>query len=78
LQYWGLNSGSTPWALHQPFFYDGIFEIAQASFELRSSWVARITGVSHWLAPGYHHLFLKVLFPNTVSPPHWQIYCMWF
>jgi hypothetical protein len=56
---WG-GGGAGAWTLelhleplHQPFFVMNFFEIgsrelfAQAGFELRSSWVVRITGVSH-------------------------------
>jgi hypothetical protein len=50
--------------LLQPFFLMGIFEIgshelfAWAGFELRSSSVARTTGISHWIAA------LKMIFGN--------------
>jgi hypothetical protein len=42
--YWSLNSGLTPWAIHQPIFVMGLFKIAScelfawAGFELWSSW----------------------------------------
>jgi hypothetical protein len=44
LQYWGFNSGPTPWATLPAFFVLSIFEIGSLNylrgpgFELRSSW----------------------------------------
>jgi hypothetical protein len=76
LQYWGLNSGPTPWVTPpallfcEGFFWDmkSFFEIYLANYlpwlasnhnspDL-ASWVARITGLSHWcLAIGYVSVF---------------------
>jgi hypothetical protein len=68
--------------LHQPYFWKGFFEIGshgticpiwlQTSILLISaSWVARITGVSHWyLAPNCH--FLK---SPHFSWKHWEWGC---
>jgi hypothetical protein len=60
LQYWGLNSGPSPWATPPTlFFCEGFFKIVShrtlcpgwlrtANFLISASWVAKITGVSHW------------------------------
>jgi hypothetical protein len=57
LQYWGLNSGPSPWATPPALFGEEFFGIGShelftwAGFEpwslmISASWVARITGVS--------------------------------
>jgi hypothetical protein len=59
LQYWGLNSGPTTWATPPALFCDGFFwdRVSQticlgwvqtAVLLISASWVARITGESHW------------------------------
>jgi H+/Cl- antiporter ClcA len=63
LWYWGLNSGPTPWATPPALFVFSIIKIgshelfAQAGFELWSSWVARIVGMSHQ-CPAFFLFFL--------------------
>jgi hypothetical protein len=54
LQYWGLNLGPTPWVTPPALFCEGFFfEIGSpelfvwVGFEPQSSWVTRITGMSH-------------------------------
>jgi hypothetical protein len=57
--YQSLNSGPIPWATPPALFVLGIFEIGSHEFIcpvwlrtaillISASWVARITGVSHW------------------------------
>jgi hypothetical protein len=53
--YRGLNSECTPWATPPTlFFVMDVFKMgshelfAQAGFKPRSSWLTRITSVSHW------------------------------
>jgi hypothetical protein len=59
LQYWGLNSGPSPWAIYQSFFCDRFFQdrlswticpgwLWTAIHLISVSWVARIIGMSHW------------------------------
>jgi hypothetical protein len=56
-QYWGLNSGPTPWVTLPSNFCDGLFRgrvlrticlgwLRMVIFLISASWVARITGVS--------------------------------
>jgi hypothetical protein len=57
LQYWGLNSGPSPWTTPPALFCEGFFKIGSHEFLsgwlwtaillISASWVARITGVSH-------------------------------
>jgi hypothetical protein len=58
LLYWGLNSGTTPWATPPALFYDGSFwdRVSQTICPgwsqteillISASWVVRITGLSH-------------------------------
>jgi hypothetical protein len=69
LQYWGLNSGPTPWATPRALFCDGFFQdrvlrticpgwLSVTILLISASWVARITGVSHWLLAPYCVLFI--------------------
>jgi hypothetical protein len=78
LWYWGLNSGPTPWATHQPFFCDGYFQdrfswticlgwLWTAILLISASWVARITDVSHWRLPVFS---VQVCFGLAVSLNH--------
>jgi hypothetical protein len=59
-RYWGLNSGPTPQATPPALFCDGFLQdrasrticpgwLWTVSLLISASWVARITGVSHWL-----------------------------
>jgi hypothetical protein len=62
LWYWGLNSGPTPWASPPALFMKGFFFFFEIGSHgticpgwlwntillVSASWVARITGVSHW------------------------------
>jgi hypothetical protein len=63
LQFWGLNSGSTPWATLPALFVMGSFRDGSQELLVRgrlqtmillisASWVTRITGVSQW-RPAY-------------------------
>jgi hypothetical protein len=57
-QYWGLNSGPTPWATPPALYCDEYFQdrvswticpscLWTVVLLISASWVARITGVSH-------------------------------
>jgi hypothetical protein len=59
VQYWGLNSGPAPWATPPVLFRDGFFQdrvswticpswLWTEILLISISWIARITGVSHW------------------------------
>jgi hypothetical protein len=67
LQYWGLNLRSTPWAAPPSLFCDGFFwdKVLQTICRgwhwivillISSSWVAKITGMSHQLQAPNHFL----------------------
>jgi hypothetical protein len=72
--YWGLNSGTSPWATAPDLILWRVFEIGShrticpgwlwtAILLISASWVARITGVSHWhTAPGQFWTGLLFLF----------------
>jgi hypothetical protein len=76
LQYWGLNLGPTPWATSLALFKKGFFKIG--SHELFSqlalyllisaSWVARITGVSHWC------LATLIFYTWFLQPSNWVLF----
>jgi hypothetical protein len=68
-QCWGLNSGLTPWATTPALFVMGFFQARVTQticlgwlwttvLLISASWVARITGVSHW------HPAMCWLFPS--------------
>jgi hypothetical protein len=59
LRYWNLNSGPTPWTTPSPFLWwfflkDSVSRticlgwLRTVILLITASWVARITGVSHW------------------------------
>jgi hypothetical protein len=59
LWYWSLNSGPIPWATPPALFCEVFFQdkvsqticpgwLQTAIFLIYASWVARITGMSHW------------------------------
>jgi hypothetical protein len=67
LQYWGLNSGPTPWATPPVLFCDGFFKIGSRELFypgwlwtlillIAASWVARIIGMSYW-CPASSYIF---------------------
>jgi hypothetical protein len=66
-QYWGLNSGPMPWATPPSLFCKGFFQdsISQTICPcwpqtlillICASWVARITGMSHWCLALFYFL----------------------
>jgi hypothetical protein len=83
LQYWGLNSGPTPWATPPAPFCEGFFwdRVSQTFCPgwlwitvllISASWVARITGMSHQCQN--RHFFTM---ENNHCPRfHWRSYHM--
>jgi hypothetical protein len=73
LWYWGLNSGPTPWAtpsalfLVMGFFWDRVLQTICSGWLwtvillISASWVARVTGVSHWSPAQIWILYLHLL-----------------
>jgi hypothetical protein len=68
LWYWGLNSGSTPWATPPATFCDGSFQYRvlwticlgwfwTVILLISASWVARIIGLSHQ-CPTFHDFLM--------------------
>jgi hypothetical protein len=69
-QYWGLNSGPSPWTTLPALFVMGIFEIGLSNYcpgwlqtmilLISVSWLTRITGVSHW-CPAKFQILISVI-----------------
>jgi hypothetical protein len=78
-QYWGLNSGPSPWATPSAHFCDGVFWdrvswticpcwLQTTILLISVSWVARITGVSHWCLAVWGS-FIEILYTyHRISP----------
>jgi hypothetical protein len=78
LRHWGLNSGPTPWtttpAPHPPFLWWVTGTIClgwlqTAILLISASWVARLTGVSHWCPAGTILVYLCV--PGVWNYSRW-------
>jgi hypothetical protein len=84
-QYWGSKSGSTPQATPPAHFCDGVFQdrVSQTiclgwlwtTIPLISvSWVARITGLSHWTQLKCDHFFMVKTFKTFYL---FEVYATW-
>jgi hypothetical protein len=79
LWYWGLNLGTSPWATPPVLFLWWVFGdrvtwticpgwLQIVILLISPSWVARITGLSHW-HPATHFVFKSFLLWFLHSPP---------
>jgi hypothetical protein len=75
--FWGLNSEPTPWASPPALFCDNFFQdrglFVWAGFKTRSSWLARITGVSYQRLASFLFISFVCLFVCFKTGSYYEV-----